>query len=215
MGLRYEYTQKIDYADIINRQLDRIAQIRTNVHKYLGKDAFTDPYFLLAREYISAVETLYVILLPELRGESTRYILLAKKCLSILQKIDKILGPLPGSVRENIFKLMEEYYEKGRPPEYFDEIEKKYGEEVCDLIEEYIRAEEKRYKILDYLPEKYKELVSGYEDYPGLFVFYFLDAALEEMLDRLNQAGLLIQGRTVSIGVPHVLSGTDKEGLQV
>jgi len=166
MALQFEYTQMINYADIINRQLDRIAHIRTYVHKYIGSDIYSphDPYLLLAREYISAIETLYIILLPELRGEADKYILLAKKFY---------------------FKI------SGKRNDINDE-------EVAE--------------IMSHLPEKYLKFIQGHGDFPGLFVFYFLDAALEEMLVNLNQAGLLIQGRTVSVGVPHVPSRVSKEG---
>ena len=191
MALRFEYTQRINYADIINRQLDRIAQIRTYVLKYMSQDVPSPltPYLALAREYISAIETLYVVLLPELRGESDKYIILAKKFYSKLMEEEKI---------EN----------KGIPIDDGNPLDEETQKRHYELQEEIA-------EILSFLPEKFLKFTQGYKDFPGLFVFYFLDAALEEMLVRLNQAGLLIQGRTVSVGVPHVPSGTHQKSIQV
>ncbi|RLG89122.1 MAG: hypothetical protein DRO15_01295, partial [Thermoprotei archaeon] len=41
------------------------------------------------------------------------------------------------------------------------------------------------------------------------------DKALEEMLRKLNEAGLLIRGKAIKVGIPHATSELDKKSNEV
>lgn len=66
---RFEIGEKVDYGYVINRQLDRIAEIRSKVFKSVGGDVFNDVVYNRALDYISHLESLYALLLPELKGD--------------------------------------------------------------------------------------------------------------------------------------------------
>lgn len=65
---RFEVSEKVDYGYVINRQLDRIAEIRSKIFKSFEGDIFDNTAFNRALDYISHLESLHALLLPELKG---------------------------------------------------------------------------------------------------------------------------------------------------
>lgn len=84
MRRRFEVSEKVDYGYVINRQLDRIARVRSAVYKDLDSDIFSEKNVKPVNrlyDYLFALEALHAILLPELRGD-TREILAHVKALA-------------------------------------------------------------------------------------------------------------------------------------
>jgi len=165
----FETSETVDYSTVINYQLNRIAEIRSRIHKYALSESFNIdyPYVAMAREYLAAVETLYVLLLPDLRGRAKKYLDLAREIFSILQK-------------------------------------NKPSEEDRERIQE----------IYEELPDDLKPMQKGHY-YVGLFPLPVIDAILSTLIEELNAAGLLMRGKTITVGVVNVSSKPHKEGLQV
>lgn len=71
-----EAYDKVDYAMVLNAQLNRVAAARSRIS--------TKTQLLGYRKYLDSVEALYFMLLPKLRGDSWPYIELANKILFVL-----------------------------------------------------------------------------------------------------------------------------------
>lgn len=135
-----EYWERADYGSVLNAQLDRVAALRSQTARSSAYATYRQQGLL----YSFAVETLYMLLLPELREGLEEPLMLMKK----LRVADS-------------------------------------EEEIEALVEQ--------------LPEPYKSLA---EASPQGFEFvYASDYLLEQILERLNKAGLLLRGRTVKVGV--------------
>ena len=80
---RFEARQDIDYVYVIHAQLDRIMQLRNEVVAPTGYGHAAIP----AIYYINAVESLYALLLPELRQGAKEYIDLASKVAWLERRI--------------------------------------------------------------------------------------------------------------------------------
>ena len=160
----FESRESIDYVYVIHRQLDRIATIRTQINIITPERNEADRL----KEYIAAVEALYTVLLPELRGNAGEYIRRAYRIYFLLQKIRDSSGEEKSKLKEVMFKVL--------PKE-----------------------------VLSFL--SYTGFYLNYQ--PAVLV---LDLALEEMIKRLNAAGLLIRGREVVVSA---VGGVNKGGNKV
>jgi len=92
-----EYSEQADYGSVLNAQLDRVAYLRSKA----GQPAMFSSYRGQALPYSFAVETLYMLLLPELR-EGLEEILLLMKKLRVAreaEEIEELVEKLPEPYR--------------------------------------------------------------------------------------------------------------------
>lgn len=76
MSFIQQYLQYVDYVSVLSRALDRVAEARAKINTS-SKYAFETSL----KNYMRAVEALYVILLPSLEpGNIRRQLLEARKC---------------------------------------------------------------------------------------------------------------------------------------
>jgi len=148
-----EPRERFDYAHVVNAQLNRVARARS----FLVSQGNAINAFSLdkAFSYVKAVEALHAILLPRLRGESKKYLRLARKALAIECALANARNRRER--RELEAKLAECARELG-------------GEEVGEPL------------------------------FLGEISIAFADKALEEMLSKLDGAGLLLSERTIKVG---------------
>lgn len=168
----FETTETIDYSIVVNRQLDRIASIRSGISKYLERkyDFDMEVQEVAFWDYLLSVETLHKILLPYLRGNSLKYIILAKELHKVIRRLARC------------------------------------SDRNCEELKK------KRNEILKKLPkETFDNIVSSLLYYDQLS--QIIDLALEEMLKQLNEAGLLMRGRTVSVGAVNVPGSLNRESV--
>jgi len=188
-----DYTQTVDYVFTINRQLDRIAEARSNIIAYN-----TDfPEITGFIRYLSSVEALYALLLKELRGNAAKYLGLARKAYNLIFDLNELLKELDGCPRNQA-----QNQEQGERdlrglfstcPKDAPEKWKRVDEIKADL--KAIKAEiGNDGRAVDYPITKFH------------LAIFVVDRALEEMITRLDQAGLLIKGRKLHLGVANVVS---------
>lgn len=174
-----ETRESVDYAYVINLQLDRIANMRSRIFQAAPENIpFRSSQMWNFLMYLSHVESLYAMLLPELRGDSGKYLETAKKLYWYETNINRL---------EEKLKDLEEYHRKER-------------EEIESVKAEIERLKKERIKIMADLPMEVKKSVAAIGYYWVRYV-YVVDKALEEMLKKLNEAGLLLHGKSVKIGV--------------
>ena len=188
MSLIKEPREKVDYTYVINMQLDRIAAIRSKKNVVRDEQPPFDIVGTNALWYLSHVEALYAILLPELRGNALKYLKLARNLLGIYGNIE--------SLRKEREKVETDLKHPYTTPEEIEEAKRKL-KEIKERIKELSKAKE---EILKELPadvqENIRTVVFVYEK-----VFFIVDKALEEMLVKLNDAGLLLSGKKVRVSV--------------
>jgi len=187
MSLVKEPKERVDYAYVINMQLNRIASIRSKMMQEQPESAFHDILKRNALWYLAHVEGLYAILLPELRGNARKYINIARKLVRIIDRIDAL-------------KKEKEDLERSQNDPFLRKPESVYRAKLVKIEEKYEELKAKRKALYNELPEEIRNLVENsvfmYEP-----VFYVVDAALEEMLVRLNEVGLLLSGKKVKVSV--------------
>ncbi|MEM1766147.1 MAG: hypothetical protein QXY89_07165 [Zestosphaera sp.] len=83
--VRFETSEKADYGFVINRQLDRVARVRTHVPRDM-KESYSEAMFFWLFNYIMALEALYALLIPELKDEEVREMLSTAAYLNILHQ---------------------------------------------------------------------------------------------------------------------------------
>ncbi|RLE87056.1 MAG: hypothetical protein DRN04_18660 [Thermoprotei archaeon] len=173
-----ETRESVDYAYVINLQLDRIANMRSRIFQEPEKVPFKSLGVWGFLMYLSHVESLYAMLLPELRGDSGKYLKIAKTLYWYETDIDRL---------EKKLKDLEQYSWTKR-------------EEKEAVKAEIERLRKEKIRILNELPEDVRENVRTIK-YLWIHFVYVIDKALEEMLKKLNEAGLLLHGKSVKIGV--------------
>ena len=175
MSLVKEFREKVDYTYVINIQLDRIGEMRSKIFQ-VQNPLDDQPLKWSFLTYLSHVEALYTILLPELRGNARKYLKIARKLFIIETK------------GYNLSRELEELKKYYKSKERIDEVEKQLNE----LKEEWEKT----------LKELSKD---GVEAETTGFLWarlaYVVDKAVEEMLRKLNEAGLLLGGKKVMVGV--------------
>jgi len=160
-GGKFESYEKVDYGYVINMQLNRIAEIRS---KLGGIDEEGSYLVRVLNEYLFHVDTLFAILLPELRGDSEKYLVAAFR-----------MGILEAKLRKIKSELEWETKSKEADKEKVEELKKRRDE-----IEEQLKKIKEEYGVKE--------------------VLRLVDKALEEMLKKLNEANLLLRGKTVKVG---------------
>ncbi|MEM2348038.1 MAG: hypothetical protein QW267_07130 [Sulfolobales archaeon] len=162
--LRFESEEKVDYGYVINRQLDRIATVRSNVFKSMEGDVSKYVPYSRLLDYISALESLHALLIPELKDNVRTMLSLAK------------------SLAFSYYKCAEE---KEGSYKYSKEKE---GSDSCKEFEDALM------KVIEKYGLQSRKNLSIYA------VFELCDKALEIMIKNLNDAGLLMRGKTIKLG---------------
>jgi len=165
-GGKFESYEKVDYGYVINMQLNRIAEIRSKLGGgVVGRYDSVGSYLVsVLNEYLFHVDTLSRILLPELRGDSEKYLVAAFRMGILEEELKDIENELKWETKK-------------------DEVDKEKVEELK--------------KRRDEIEEQLKKIE---EDYGIKSVLRLVDKALEEMLKKLNEANLLLRGKTVKVG---------------
>jgi len=178
-----EPRESIDYVYVIHAQLDRVAKARTQLYK---NGLSVNPFETGVTNYLFALESLHAILLPELRGNSKKYINLAWKLLYLDMAIEGTRGKERNSITIPPYKSQSDKLTKLK-----EERERIIPKDVKEQL----------YEMCYYMAYRAAALVA--------------DKALEEMLRKLNEAGLLIRGKAIKVGIPHGASELDKKGNEV
>ncbi len=181
--VRIESRENIDYVYVVHKQLDRIAQIRTRLYESVGTE---ERYPLLdalmlgrVQHYLAAVETLYSVLHPSLRGGAQEWLSKARRAIRICEQLQSLL-------------MMKRKPEGGLRQDRTGKVTadaQKLEEEIRKLREE----------LLSLLPPEHREEARGslIHEIP----LRLIDAALEEILRRLDAAGLLMRAEKIRVGV--------------
>lgn len=199
-----ELYETVDYTYVVNKQLMEVAKARSRIFRRTGEYENAETDYTVFQYYMS-VETLYSILLPWLRGDSGKYLEIAHDLFNIYLELNGIEGWHECDISEERIKKLsrkeEESNNRSREeghgfainflPIVSDEWKK------CREVEELLVEE---YRILEKLPKNFRKSLKK----KGLFhrIALILDLAVEEMIKQLDNAGLLIRGRSVSVGVP-------------
>ena len=185
MKLR-ETKDKMDYVMVVNRHLDRVAEVRSRVYLEKIKKYHTSNYDAWREnvlDYLGTVEALYSLLLPSLRGNAGQLLAKARKLLMTIDDLLDIVLYMDGRY-EVVRKLpwIQKLRESGQLETTKENLEREYN------------------NLLNEIPKEYKNKL-GSAVQPLDHVVAFIDLALEEMLKRLDKAGLLLSGKSVSLGV--------------
>jgi len=193
MGEYFEVYEKVDYGNVINTQLSRIARARSLLLEHKGNTLGLSTGLYNTLTYLNHVEALYTILLPSLRGDSGKYLDTARRLAYIIKKVKEI--DIPGTCVDkdtDLWILLNyDLSDWGEEPSENEEDEscEKYLEE----IKEYMN------KLLSELPEDLRNKVkSSSFEHEG--VVFIIDKALEEMITKLDSAGLLMRGKPIKVG---------------
>jgi hypothetical protein len=92
-----EYWEQADYGSVLNAQLNRVALLRSRA----AQRTMFSTYREQALPYSFAVETLYMLLLPELREGLEELVLLAKKLRTAekVEEVEELVEKLPEPYR--------------------------------------------------------------------------------------------------------------------
>jgi hypothetical protein len=169
-----EVKEKADYGAVINQHLMRIVAVRSVIFR-TGSRTVVDN----VADYLYAVESLYSILLPELRGDSREYLDLGFQMLRVVS--DWFNAKTSCEQREMIPRI------NPCSDAEWDEVKR-----LEDRIAEFVEG----------LPTDLRERMTRlpYYNYYHRGIVMLADKALEEMLVRLNEAGLLMRGTPVRVG---------------
>lgn len=170
-----------DYVSVINTHLLKILEVRSRLHEEgkgiilynSGTKVVRDSLLYNIRTYYDHVRSLYAVLLPDLRGKSSYYLDIAYKLiLNIIKKLR-----LETKIKEEVGYLYKE-----------SEVEeaKKKLERVNSKIE----------NLLNNLPEEDLENIKDIDNHSR--VIYLIDRGLEEIITKLNNAGLLMRSNKIS-----------------
>ena len=151
--------EKVDYGYVINRLLLRIAEVKGDLLKPRPDVVVGDSSLRNVADYLYHVEALHTILIPELRGASTKYLDVASRLLTLLNDL----------------------------------------QECKDDKDRVRELERKASELLEELPKDLAEKVASQRYYHKM-VSLIIDKALEEMLQRLYESGLLIKGKHYRVG---------------
>lgn len=185
MGEYFETYEKVDYGSVINTQLSRIARARSLLLEHKGNTLGLSTGLYNTLTYLNHVEALHTILLPSLRGDSGKYLDIARRLAYLIKKMKEI-DEIPGKCFDEDASLEGEELSEN---EEINESCKKYIEEFEEHLD----------KLLSELPEDLRNKVrSSSFEHEG--VAFIIDKALEEMITKLDNAGLLMKGKPVKVG---------------
>ncbi len=213
MSYKFEISEKVDYGAVINMHLNRIAAIRSelyHVEEGISRTPF-DPIERVFLKYLSAAEALYTILLPELRGESRKYLLSARRIYHLHKRLNKIEEEIERE--QDIADSIESTKELLWKDKSRLEAEKAKLYEKIKKLEE--KAKELENKIEKTIESLGQDVLENWRSARYLYhkMMFIVDKAIEEMVKQLNEAGLLMRGKNVRVST--IGTGTfDKSSLQ-
>jgi len=165
----YQEKDKIDYGAVINVHLMRIARVRSRIATWGGARGDILDTKTGVTAYFYTVDTLYNILLPQLRGRAGEY-------------LDQAFYLLSAYMHFATYRYQEENSPTSKWREYYAQEREKWEKIYLKRIEE--------------LPEDIEVKLDLYHR-P---IVELIDKALEEMLIKLNEAGLLMRGSPIKVG---------------